>query len=276
MKIFFKLEAIVGVMALAAAGSAFANTGIANGQSGNGSVFLNVWDATNQTSYVYDTGLHLNSFTGTATSSYDLSSDANWTSFITAAGSDALQYTVVAENSNGTTNTYNADFTSNATLGTGVGKVGSTSNDQLTQVASLDPYINAINLTAQSSTSSLTASALSNDAAYYGDSFNLGSGFKGGASVSGVPIQAALGTSLKFYQLGLNGDGSTGSLKALVTTFAGTWDMTSAGLLTYTVAVQTVPLPKSWALLLSGLVLMGVIARRGKTADGDSFSGFAA
>ncbi len=268
---FFKLKTIAGIAALAATGSVFANTSIANGQSGNGSVFLNVIDTNNQTSYVYDTGLHLNSFTGTSSLSHNLVGDTNWTSFLTAAGNDALQYSVVAANSNGSTNTYNTDFTSNAALGTSVGKVGSTSNAQLGQVASLDPYINAINLTVQPSTNSLTASALTNDAAYYGDSFNMGSGFRGGAQVAGIPIQAALGTSLNFYQLGLNGDGSTSSLKALVTTFTGTWDLTTGGLLTYT----AVPLPKSWGLLLSGLALIGVILCRSEPVNGDSFSGLA-
>ncbi|HUI61660.1 MAG TPA: VPLPA-CTERM sorting domain-containing protein [Steroidobacteraceae bacterium] len=269
---------LLGALALSAAGSVLANTNIANGQTGNGSLFLNVVDTTNSTSFVFDTGLHLNSFTGTASiSSFNLASDPNWQTFISGAGTDALLYNVVAENSNGSTNTYNVDFTSNALTGTQVGRVGSTSNDQLTQVSSLDPFINAINLSTSSTTNSLFVTDLganANDAAYFGSSFTLGSGFQTTNSTAGIKNLYALGTATNFYELSLNGDGSDGAAKALVSTFKGQWNLTAAGLLSYTVAA--VPLPDSLAILLSGLALMGLIARRARSGRPADFVGAAA
>ncbi len=266
----------VGLLALAAAGSAMANTSIANGETGNGSIFVNVVDATNSTSFVFDTGLKLNSFTGTSSLSFNLGSDANWQSFVSGAGaSDSTQFNVVGVNAQGSTNTYNAAFTSNAALGTQVGRVGSTSNSQLQAAAALNDFINAINGSTSSTTSSLyvqDTGANANDAAYFGSSFSMGSGFA--PPGSGISTLKDLGTAQKFYKLGLNGDGSTGGLKALVTTYAGVWNL-AGGFLTYT--VSEVPLPDSLGLLLAGLALMGLIARRSKGSGmGDNLMGSAA
>ena len=71
---------------------------------------------------------------------------------------------------------------------------------------------------------------------------------------------AAIGTALAFYQ-----DAASRSVIANGVAFAGTWDLTSAGTLTYG-GVSAVPLPTPLLLLLSGLGLMGVVARRSKTA----------
>ena len=71
---------------------------------------------------------------------------------------------------------------------------------------------------------------------------------------------ASIGTALAFYQ-----DAASRSVIANGVAFAGTWDLTSAGALTYG-GVSAVPLPTPLLLLLSGLGLMGVVARRGKTA----------
>ena len=269
---------VVGLLALAAAGSAFANTTIADGETGNGSIFLNVVDTTNLTSFVFDTGLHLNAFDGNASQSFNLAADANWQTFITGAGADQVQFNVVGINSQGSSNTYNAVFTSNAVTGTQVGRVGSTSNGQLQGVANLNPFISAINLSATSSTRSLFVAdtgANANDAAYFGSNFSMGSGFAP-PGASAIKTLQDVGTAQKFYKIGLNGDGSQSGLKALVTTYAGVWNL-AGGLLSYTVAGGELPLPDSLGLLLAGLALMGVIARRAKSSGaGDTFMGAAA
>jgi hypothetical protein len=102
-----------------------------------------------------------------------------------------------------------------------------------------------------------------NTPAYFGASF---------VTASGLPLTTdAVGTPEKFYNLALNGTSSLN--KALVTTYAGTWDLTNLSTLSYNV----VPLPMPLTLLLSGLALMGIIARRGKSQSSDiSFSGAAA
>lgn len=272
MKVSFALKALVAAVALSAAGSAFAQTTISNGNTGDGSLFLNVWDSTNSTSYTLDLSAtsvlgstqHMNEFNGGGTLTFNLGSDSNWTSFLSGiGGSDSVQYNILGLNTPaGGVN--QLDLTSNAAKGTTSGKVGSTTNSQLSNISNINTFINAINTSGGASAISVTTN--SSNPWYYGT---------GNGIPSGVPnTLAALGTALSFYQLADAGTGNLG--KASVLTYAGTWNLTSAGLLSYG-SVSAVPLPKSLVLLLSGLVLMGVIARRGKTGpSGDSFPGAAA
>jgi hypothetical protein len=69
---------------------------------------------------------------------------------------------------------------------------------------------------------------------------------------------------LAFYSESSNALRSTTTL-ATLSQFAGTWNLTSAGALSY--AVSSVPLPTPLVLLLSGLGLMGVMSRRGKSQN---------
>jgi hypothetical protein len=224
---------------------------------------------------VYDTGLTLSTFTGTSNLSYNLSTDANWNAFLTGAGSDALQYNVVGVTTNGPAGDYRVMFTSNAALGTKVGQIGNTTNGTLQQVANLNPFIAAINASTSSTTNSLyvqDTGANANDAAYFGSSYALGGGFSTTTTTSGIKDIYATGTATKFYELTPNGDINNISAKALVTAFAGTWNLVGSTL-SYT--VSSVPLPDSLGLLLGGVALMGLIARRGKSNDGVGFSGTA-
>ena len=97
-------------------------------------------------------------------------------------------------------------------------------------------------------------------AAYAGDQFSLGT--------EGVTYTAAIGTAMGFYNYTLNGTSNT--TKANLVTFAGQWDLTSAGAFTY--AVSSVPLPPGLTLLLSGVVLTTLIARRRNSNAGIGFS----
>jgi hypothetical protein len=86
---------------------------------------------------------------------------------------------------------------------------------------------------------------------------------------------AAVGTALKFYNLTATSASGNNLTTSIQTTYAGTWDLTNLSTLTY--SVSSVPLPMPLTLLLSGLALMGVIARRGKSQSSDvSLSGLAA
>ncbi len=272
MKASFGLKALVAALALSAAGSAFAQTTISNGVGGDGSLFLNVWDSTNATSYTLDLSAtsvlgstqHMNEFNGGSTLSFNLGGDTNWTSFLAGiGGTDSVQYNILGLNTPaGGVN--QLDLTSNAPKGTTTGKVGGTTNAQLANIPNINSFINAINTSGGASTISVTTG--SGNPWYYGNNNGI---------PAGIPnTLAALGTALSFYQLSDSGTGNLG--KATLLTYAGTWNLTSAGLLSYG-SVSAVPLPKSLVLLLSGLVLMGVIARRGKTGpSGDSFPGAAA
>ncbi len=248
---------LAGAVALAAAGSALADMSLAPGTSGDGSIFLNVIDTTNQTSFAFDTGLKVNQFNGNVSQNFSslLASDPNWATFINGVSSadltnGAVTYDVVGVNTVQTTN-FVLDATSNAPAGTGPGDLGSTSNSQLKGVTAINSFINAVNQTPSSTTDSLFASNANTPAAYAGTKLSLGT------QTASNPV--TIGTTLGFYNWVLNG--TVTSAKATVSAFAGTWDLTSAGAFTYTVA-STVPLPPSLMLLLSGIVLTALIARR--------------
>jgi hypothetical protein len=84
----------------------------------------------------------------------------------------------------------------------------------------------------------------------------------------------AVGTSIAFFKEVTNAPSSQ-LTKGVVTDLGGVWNFTQSGALSYT--TSAVPLPTPLVLLLSGLGLMGVIARRGKSASGEpTFNGAAA
>jgi hypothetical protein len=272
MKLNLKTKLLVGAVALAGAGSAFANTNIAYGGSGDGSLFLNVVDTTAGTSYVLDLSAtnatnHVKEFNGSLSQTFDLTTDANWTTFKSSmiAATDSVQYNVVGDITLFGQNQFT--FTSSSPTGTTAGAVGSSSNQMLKNNA-MDTFINAVNGSTTTSTSSLfvaNSGPNANSNAYFGTAFQ---------TASGLPstIDNA-GTAMSFYNLGLNGTSTLN--KAKVTTYAGTWNLTNLSALTY--SVSAVPLPMPLTLLLSGLALMGIIARRGKSQASDmSFSGAAA
>ena len=66
------------------------------------------------------------------------------------------------------------------------------------------------------------------------------------------------GTDVGFYSLTKSGTKTTTNLA--VATFAGVWNLSNAGTLTYTVA--SVPEADTWAMMVAGLGLMGFVARR--------------
>lgn len=264
MKLNLKTLLLVGAVATAASGSVFANTNIIPGSAGDGSLFLNVVDQTAQTSYTLDlsalnAGDHVLEFNGNAGQSFTLTGDANWSSFTSSIGAgDSVVYNVVGGNNlAGQSKTF--WFTSTAA-------VGNTTNQQLRN-NNIDSFINAVNSTAQASTTSLFASAASNAAAYAGTSFQ---------TAAGVPNTFTnVGTAANFYSLATTSATGNNLTKPVPNVYAGTWNLTDLSTLTY--SVSSVPLPMPLTLLLSGLALMGVIARRGKSQSSDvSLSGLAA
>ena len=75
-----KLKQIAAVVALAAASvPSFAS--IATPSTGNGELFVAIYDAADQASYTLDLGLFVNDFNGNSTYSYTLNS-ANWNAFV--------------------------------------------------------------------------------------------------------------------------------------------------------------------------------------------------
>lgn len=261
----------LAALALAAttlAGSAFAAT-LADGTTGNGSLILNVYDATTKVSYVKDTGLRLNDFTGTSNLSFDLSGDANWTTFLanTAAG-DYVRYNVVAWSDVNSPLNFKALTTTNAPATQGSttsGNVGFTTNNQLKQAtAGENPFINALSngpvndpLNPNPAHDSAFVTQASFSPGYFGDSFQDTWNTK-----FSFDTTADIGTSLNVYKLSLNGTANLS--KVLITSYSGQWDLSKAGALTYTVpgTPPTVPEPSSLVLALAGFSVVGAIVRR--------------
>jgi hypothetical protein len=262
MNLSIKLKALAAAAALLVGGQAFAQTNIQAGSGAVGTLFLNVWDQTAQTSYVInlaDTSLGssftVSGFTDPAGPlSLNLSSDANWTSFVASeSAGDSIVYSIL-----GVVTTHNADVVDQT--GTSLTGLGNNSNLKTLAGNLFSGYIASVNGIAASTTPNALAYSqfvtnVGNPSAYYGIA---------DAQFGSSPSETgAVGTALNFYQISL-GSPTSGSTAGLVaTTYNGTWDLLSNGTLTYGSAV---PLPKSWILLLSGLLLMGVIARRGKSA----------
>jgi hypothetical protein len=256
----------LGVVAIASSAGAFANTSADSAAT----VFLNVMDQTTGAYFLFDTGVSATAFPDTSYSK-DLSTDANWTSFIGAKGAnDVLLYSVVGgyqPNAAGvstllTTSSIKPSVTTGATIANDAAGVLGTGG-LLTQVNN------------PSGGSSYIASAVATGLNTWGVTTGYDAKWTGdlGMGSSSQADLASLGTALSFYQVASNGN--SGKATTTISTFLSQWNLTTAGLLTYGSA-GSVPLPAPLMLLLSGLGLMGLVARRKQSGLLDGLMGGAA
>jgi hypothetical protein len=248
MSINTGLKVLAGAVALAVSGGAFAAT---TNASTTGTIFLLEYDQTNNTEFVYDTGLSAASFAGTSSlPTISLATDPNYLAFVAgeSASTDTVVYSVLA----GYTSSTNTKF--NGTLftatGTPAAQSGITIADSTTQIGSVLSQINnpAGGTTYEGSSAPVSALWESGYESKFTGDLNITSDY------------AALGTALAFYSTSTVAPKSA-TAPGTLSTFAGTWDFVS-GVLTYTVQSSTVPLPTPVLLLLSGLGMMGLVTRR--------------
>src|ERR1700728_4629675 len=102
-------KVLAGAIAMAIGGAAMAQTNL--NATTTGDVFLNIVNTTNDTSFVYDTGISTANFTSSTSFSVNLAADPNYQTFIAAAGT--LDYSVISSTSNGSTkaNEFTVDVT---------------------------------------------------------------------------------------------------------------------------------------------------------------------
>jgi hypothetical protein len=225
-------------------------------------------DTTDSSSFLFDTGVSQAAFNGSGTYSLNFTTDANYKAFTAAEGAnDVLDYSVIsATRTTATPNVGTIFFTSNAAPPTVPGFAISQAQ------VNIGGFINQANLASSSTSNSAYITAASGNSwgsAQYeaAVSGNLNIPF----TQAGTGESALVGSPLSFYSESSSKLTSQLS-QATLTTFAGQWNFVQ-GILTYMVSGSggnpggggnppPVPLPTPVLLLLSGLGLMGAVARR--------------
>ena len=283
----FKLKVLTAAIGIAVTGfSGMANAAIANAASGNGELYLTVWDQTGLRSYTRDLGLTVGGFgtqnapaSGGFTSVVDLTtspvlnlaSDANWSAFVSAqtpSNVGAYQWAVTGWDGQGTgaTGQLRALYSSKTDDQARAADPSSNllQNSKLSAlIINQDQMINALNGT--DTNFSLNNSYIITDAtspAYAGFLSGLF-----GAQAPNLSPFALVGESTNFMYATRSGTGSTP--EALFTKYGNIggpsqFQFSANGVLTFTPPGVTPPIPEpgEWAMLLAGLAVVGSIARR--------------
>jgi len=255
-----KLKMLLGAAAaLGAAGHALAQTNAGSG----GTIWLTVNDVTTGSSYLFDTGLAVSSFTGTGSGVVytQTLSGANWTSFLATldggslSTTDIMHYGVVSGAAASSSAPVLLDFT-------GIHTQNAVSDAKAdTMWTQVNNFLGTVNN--PSGGSSFFADSSPNTSGWYKGGYETNFN-----NAAGNTEWSGIGTGMAFYQVSNNLSGTTALGTA--STFAGTWDLSTAGVLTYTVTSSTVPLPAPLLLLLSGLGLTGLVGRRGKPGSDET------
>jgi hypothetical protein len=285
--------------ALLAAGAVLAApayAAIANGTTGNGELFLSVYDAEAKISYTKDLGALQNDFfvDGQKEEGYTKSwslDDQNWSAFLGKAKMSNLQWSVLASETTGGTAAGGARLFTTVRSGD-ESKVADFTNQLFTNAigaAQMGTFFNAVNVSGthgQPGTAldySIHGNSVNADSdpgnAYFGSSGGTGPTLNGNAPFSN---SNAMGTESFFYYLTRSGTNQLG--KVLVdqfdnSAFKGVFQLSGSGfapaslsarsldtsvnggyVLTY--SLQPVPEPGSYALMLLGLGGLAAVARR--------------
>jgi hypothetical protein len=296
MKMNTKLALAAGVLAMSVAGQASALINTTGGLTND--LVLSVWDPVSMTSYTRGLGVNVQSFlTGAGvtfggtnkapvitatgdTNAFSLAADANLATFLTANAANAASFQWSVIGGGLPTLTYGTTgFATTAAAGLPVQTSAFTTAQasQTTYLAAVNPLM-AVGSVA-GNTDSVTVAAATGGAAYFAAAGNgMGNNFGGAMTVLNT---AGLGQSMNFYFLTPTANtrgqmvGNQGVYNFSNAGGASTWSLAANGTLSYAVAapvVAAVPEPGEWALMLSGLALIGFIATRRKEDNGVTFA----
>ena len=257
-------QLLIGTIAVAAWGiGGPAAAAIVDGnQGGNSELFLSVADESKKVSYFRDLGVTFDQFLANPSQALSFVADANWANFLAVPGIDAskLIYNVAGLSTPGVGPRYLS------TVQAGVDATDSNNLPFSSLLSSSFPIVNSYvqdngslpnNQTNHSTHATVAngsdiAASGNTPFAYFGDGF--GRDWQGNAPFDSTE---GIGKSLAFW---LITEGSSPVGRATVEVEAGQWLLSANGTLTYSVAA--IPEPRSWAMLVCGLIAVGVFARR--------------
>jgi hypothetical protein len=271
------------MMAIGAALAAPAFAAIANGTSGNGELFLAVFDSTAKVSYTKDLGADQDSFFVDAqsdagyTRSWSLD-DADFAAFMRQANVEFVQWAVLASETSGGIVAGGQRLFSTVKVGDEA-KVGATTNQALSNAigsTQLGTFYNAVNATG--------SHAPANDFSVNGTSVNAdtdpGNGYFGtpgsGSNMNGNFMWSnanPIGASSSFHLITRSGVSQLAAVTVdpfANTNRAGSFSLAMApataadlnGAYALTYALAPVPEPGTYALMVLGLAGVGFAARR--------------
>lgn len=252
----FSLKTLAAAVALAAVAGT-ASAAINDGSTGNGTLFFSAWDG--QTSYNYDMALSIDAYEAdlAAVGNQNLLWGAGFTSsfasWLNTANTATLQWSVLA------TDTV-AQRRILTTVGAAVLPATNSNADVLrTGAGNIQTYINNVNPvltgdfavttsnTADSYTGKLIGDKINNKF-----TFDTSAAFANNSYANGVVFQKTLANASGITK-GTNNAYADGGVAVR------SW-VDGAGL--HIAAVQAVPEPSEYAMLLAGLGLIGAVARR--------------
>ncbi len=258
----FQLKALAAALVLSAS-SLSAQAAMDLSSTGNGSFVLSVWNA-DLGSATFDLGYNYNSFADLVSQgTFDLTAGnyASAWSFISAASSAPTYWAVFAGDNAGTARTKGSfGFFTTANSTDGMSQLQSTASVNTGVLANMDTYIGAANnapgnhstVANGANISTLTANSGAGSAGAYGT---------GKAGAAGPFARAELDQSQQMLQILSQGTAApTANFMANATGNNYTFKLSSAGLL----YVTALPEADSYAMLLAGLGVLGLVARRRK------------
>ena len=233
-------KTLIAAALMVAAGSA--NASIANHAGGLNEAFLSAYDISTGKTFTLDTGVTYNELVANVNNAayslnFDLSTDANWTNFITGANTSVIKYVVaVGDTVDSGAAITGAPLVTSAAVFFGM----DTSAKIEIHATDINGKIGSINDAANLSTLVLDGES-GNTVGQHGDAASVWGGWV-------QDPQVAYGTAAGF-QLGVM-DQNTGD--NIATTFAGSWKLADNSL-----TLTAVPLPA--AVWLFGAGLMGML-----------------